>query len=246
MNYIELINQYWQLREQGMITGAEGDLYLYLIHTSNKLNWKNPFNQSNKLICAILNTSEPTLIRHRNTLKQVGLIEFESGKAVRQNTQYYLNNFSSAVSRDISRGISSVVSRDDENTLDYIKHKLNKTKQELKEKSKKENSDFVFTENVKEFLLAQSQWIETLCMNLKVSKSQIDGYCSEFQQKYQNEAMDGNSEQELKVHFSRWVKIQNERKEKSCAKKESNYGKSEHPSLRVGFNNEGGSYTSTL
>jgi hypothetical protein len=128
MNYIELINSYWQLREQGMITGAEGDLYLYLLHTSNKLGWKNPFNQSNALIRAILNISEPTLIRHRNALKQVGLLEFESGKAVKKNTQYYLKNLSSVDSSVVSGVVSGVVSSVDEKALDNTKHKQNKTK----------------------------------------------------------------------------------------------------------------------
>jgi hypothetical protein len=123
MNYIEMINQYWQLREQGILTGAEGDLYMYLLHVSNKLGWKNPFNQSNALICAILNTSEPTLIRHRNTLKQAGLIEFESGKAVKKNTQYYLNYLSSTVSSVVSSPVSSVVS----SPVRQHKTKLNKT-----------------------------------------------------------------------------------------------------------------------
>ncbi|MDR3133001.1 MAG: hypothetical protein LBU42_03135 [Prevotellaceae bacterium] len=123
MNYIEMINQYWQLREQGILTGSEGDLYMYLLHVSNKLGWKNPFNQSNALICAVLNTSEPTLIRNRNTLKQAGLIEFESGKAVKRNTQYYLKNLSSVVSSSVSSPISSSVSR----PVRQHKTKLNKT-----------------------------------------------------------------------------------------------------------------------
>lgn len=92
MNYIELINNYWSLREQGILSGAEGDLYLYLLHTSNKLAWKNPFNQSNRLICAYLNMSEKSLIKYKNTLKQAGLIDFTSGKAIKQNSSYTLLN----------------------------------------------------------------------------------------------------------------------------------------------------------
>lgn len=108
MNYIELINHYWQLREQGIVSGAEGDLYLYLLHTSNKLGWKNPFNQSNRLICAYLNMSEKSLIKYKNVLKQAGLIDFEAGKAIKQNSSYTLllldgcNNYSSSGSRSDS------------------------------------------------------------------------------------------------------------------------------------------------
>ncbi|MDR1054920.1 MAG: hypothetical protein LBL90_03670 [Prevotellaceae bacterium] len=127
MNYIEMINQYWQLREQGILTGAEGDLYMYLLHMSNKLGWKNPFNQSNALICAILTISEPTLIRHRNTLKQVSLINFESGKSIKKNTQYYLNNLSSSVSSGVSRPVSSSVSSGVSRPVRQRKTKPNKT-----------------------------------------------------------------------------------------------------------------------
>lgn len=114
MNYIELINHYWQLREQGLVSGAEGDLYLYLLHTSNKLGWKNPFNQSNRLICAFLNISEKSLIKYKNVLKEEGLIDFEPGNAVKQNSSYTLlllddcNNSSSSGSSLNSRPGSSL------------------------------------------------------------------------------------------------------------------------------------------
>lgn len=132
MNYIEIINLYWKLREQGILDAGCGDLYLYLVHKSNSLGWKNPFNQSNSLVRAFINVSEPTLIRQRNVLKQLGLIEFESGKALRSNTTYYLNNLSSVVSRHFSSDVSSVFSRVDEKPLDYTKQetKPNETKHE--------------------------------------------------------------------------------------------------------------------
>ena len=41
MNYIEIINLYWKLREQGILDAGCGDLYLYLVHKSNSLGWKN-------------------------------------------------------------------------------------------------------------------------------------------------------------------------------------------------------------
>lgn len=110
MNYIELINQYWSLREQGIVSGAEGDLYMYLLHTSNKLGWKNPFNQSNRLICAYLNISEKSLIKYKNVLKENGLIDFESGNAIKQNSSYTLlncKNYSSQGSSSFSSVDSS-------------------------------------------------------------------------------------------------------------------------------------------
>lgn len=160
MNYIELINNYWNLREQGIITGAEGDLYLYLLHTSNKLAWKNPFNQSNRLICAYLNMSEKSLIKYKNTLKQAGLIDFTSGKAIKQNSSYTLlnpcKNYSSSESSlnsslysspGNSSGSSPGVKRSDNNKQ---KTKKNKTLSLSDEKEKKKERiiflEFLFFE----------------------------------------------------------------------------------------------------
>lgn len=128
MNYIEIMNHYWQLREQGILTANEGDLYLYLINKSNQLKWKNPFNQSNRLICAVLAISEKSLIKYRNSLKQIGLIDFESGKATKQNTNYCIFFRGSGSGLGSSSGSSSgsglVQNRSDNN-----KHIPNKRKE---------------------------------------------------------------------------------------------------------------------
>lgn len=149
MNYIELINNYWSLREQGIITGAEGDLYLYLLHTSNKLAWKNPFNQSNRLICAYLNMSEKSLIKYKNTLKQAGLIDFTSGKAIKQNSSYtllnpcknYRNSESSLNSSLRNSPVSNLNSSPGVNRSDNIKQKIksNKTLSLSSETTEREN-----------------------------------------------------------------------------------------------------------
>lgn len=79
MNYIALINQFWQLRREVTFSSTEADLYFYLLDISNGRNWKNPFQQSNSLICATIGVSEKPLITARNRLKQHGLIDFTPG-----------------------------------------------------------------------------------------------------------------------------------------------------------------------
>jgi hypothetical protein len=79
MNYIALINQFWQLRREVTFSSTEADLYFYLLDISNGRNWKNPFQQSNTLICATIGVSEKPLITARNRLKQHGLIDFTPG-----------------------------------------------------------------------------------------------------------------------------------------------------------------------
>ena len=90
MKYIDLINNVWELREQGIISSLEQDLYLYLIHKCNRLNWKNPFNQSTDILCSVLGINRNTLTQRRNRLKQLGLIDFKDGITNKRPAEYRL------------------------------------------------------------------------------------------------------------------------------------------------------------
>jgi hypothetical protein len=103
MNYIELINQFWQVRRGKRITSTQADLYFCLLQESNTRNWENPFTFSNVQICANIGVSEPTLIDARARLKQLGLIDFEPGERKSTSPRYkilYLNNFSITFSKN--------------------------------------------------------------------------------------------------------------------------------------------------
>ncbi len=88
MNYIYLINEAWELREQGLLSPQEHDLYYYLLHKSNRLNWKNPFNQPTDVICAILGTNRNSFSARRRRLQELGLIRFRQGKARNRPAEY--------------------------------------------------------------------------------------------------------------------------------------------------------------
>lgn len=92
MNYIELINQFWQLRRSKRITSLQADLYMFLLQECNLKHWENPFECSNKLICASIGISEPSLIDARNRLQQLGLIKFKPGKRNETSPVYLLIN----------------------------------------------------------------------------------------------------------------------------------------------------------
>ncbi|GAA4434720.1 hypothetical protein GCM10023188_26010 [Pontibacter saemangeumensis] len=90
MNYIELINNFWQANKEHCFTGNETALYFYLLHTCNSLGWKNPFKHSNGYITGTLGISEKTLIASRNALKQANLLDFDSSRGRRVLTSYSL------------------------------------------------------------------------------------------------------------------------------------------------------------
>lgn len=76
------------MREQGIISAHEQDLYLYLLHRSNVLYWKNPFHQSTTVLCSVLSIDRNALIARRKRLKQLELIDFVEGKSKNRPAEY--------------------------------------------------------------------------------------------------------------------------------------------------------------
>lgn len=121
MNYIELINLFWQTRRRVRLSSVEADLYFFLLQECNTQNWENPFECPNGLICVSIGMSEPTLIDARNRLQQKGFIEFVKGKRRAQSPVYTLlnlNNFSKNFSKTFSKTFSKNFSKTHSKTAD--------------------------------------------------------------------------------------------------------------------------------
>lgn len=77
---IDAFNNFWKVCENGdrrSLTSA-GLTYYYLCNVWNTCGRPISFRRQNTLICAELGISKPTLERHRNILKQAGIINFFS------------------------------------------------------------------------------------------------------------------------------------------------------------------------
>lgn len=113
MNYIELINQFWQTRRRVRLTSAEADLYFCLLQECNLRGWANPFECPNGLICATIGVSESTLIDVRNRLQQKGFIKFVSGCRKVKSPVYTVLYFENpSINPSISRGINPSITPD--------------------------------------------------------------------------------------------------------------------------------------
>ena len=92
MNYLKIILAFWQLRRSKRITSLQADLFFFLIQESSSRgegsDWENPFECSNKLICAGITISEDAITDARNRLKQLGLIDFTPGERNRKSPVY--------------------------------------------------------------------------------------------------------------------------------------------------------------
>ena len=178
MNYIELINRFWIADIEKAFTPSDTRLYLYLLHTCNKLAWKIPFGQSDRHLSVMLGMTVSTVREAKNRLKQRGLIDFKvpekASKSIEGQTKYsfptVLKN-STDTSTDTNTDTSTDTSTDtntETNTDTITNNKLNQTKQNNKEKIKKENLDF---ENYKNSDFENYEnWIKencTYCSNPK-------------------------------------------------------------------------------
>lgn len=90
MNYIELINWFWQCDEAWEFTAIETRLYLYLLKVANALSWQqNPFWHSDIKTSVGARCSVNSLKTARNRLVQAELIKvIPGGKGYGDKTRY--------------------------------------------------------------------------------------------------------------------------------------------------------------
>ena len=94
MNYLIQIKQFWQVHEAEQFSTDEIAFYMYLLETSNKLGWRNPFKRNNALVKAGVSIkSYDKLSAVRNRLKALGLIDFQTQNG-NANTEYLLIDLS--------------------------------------------------------------------------------------------------------------------------------------------------------
>ncbi|MBF0649162.1 hypothetical protein IR083_10050 [Dysgonomonas sp. GY75] len=77
MNYLTLINIFWQMHAVNKFSKNEIALYFYLLHVFNVSNWNNTISKKNDWIRGELCISQDLLKKSRKTLSERGLIHFE-------------------------------------------------------------------------------------------------------------------------------------------------------------------------
>lgn len=91
MNYIELINHFWEKDAQiGGFTDREITLYFHILKICNNTRWENPIGISNTYTMARFGWGRHALNTAKNRLKQAGLIDFTLRKGRGKMYQYTL------------------------------------------------------------------------------------------------------------------------------------------------------------
>lgn len=76
MNYIDLINSFWDSATTNPLSTGQVSLYFALLHVCNRSYWTEWFAAPNQVLSVLTGLSRSGILKARNELKQRGLIDF--------------------------------------------------------------------------------------------------------------------------------------------------------------------------
>lgn len=129
MNYIELLNLFYERIQCSRVSNNGQLLYYTLLAINNKSSWSDWFSRTNVSISGMMGISEKAFMNARAELKLLGLIDFIPSKKRGECTKYrilYPTNYSTKYrTNDSTKEVQTTVQSTD----------INKLKQKQKEKS---------------------------------------------------------------------------------------------------------------
>lgn len=90
MNYISLVNRFWQKVEMTDFSPLEACAYFRLLDVCNRLGWRNPFRLSTSRAAMLAEMDEKTFRTVRAKLAARGLIRFKKGSGPADTPSYWL------------------------------------------------------------------------------------------------------------------------------------------------------------
>lgn len=144
MNYIKLINSFYDRLETNSLSTSAIALWHALVHVNNKAGWQREFSVAVSVLCVKTDLSERTITNARNDLKLKGYIDFKSRKGSK-SAIYTLIDLSAINADKLSYNVSDNLSYNPSDNLSAL-IKLNETKQnETKKEEEKAPSENPFT-----------------------------------------------------------------------------------------------------
>lgn len=164
MNYIKLINAFYDRLETNSLSSSAIALWHALVHICNKAGWLSEFSVAVSVLCVKTGLSERTVTNARNELKTKGYIDFKSRKGNKSAVYSLIDlsesnscNFStetslSAINADstsesVSCNVSESVSGNPSALYKQNKTKQNKTNKEEEEGQPGRENVFQFFES---------------------------------------------------------------------------------------------------
>lgn len=129
MNYLELLNAFYERVQCSRVSNNGQLLYHTLLMINNKSSWSDWFSRTNVSISSMMNVSEKAFINARSELKQLGLIDFVPSKKRGECTKYCIlyptkystkegtNDSTKGGSKEVQNTVQSAVQSADINKL---------------------------------------------------------------------------------------------------------------------------------
>lgn len=132
MNYIALINSFWDSAILSPLSTGQVSLYMALLHINNRSNWIEWFTAPNQVLSVLTGLSRSGILKARNELKQRGLIDFrERGTKA---TVYKITTMSNST-QDSNQNGNQDSEQDSNQNCGKNSSTLNKQKQKQKQKN---------------------------------------------------------------------------------------------------------------
>ncbi len=126
MNYISMINNFWDYATTNPLPTGQVALYFALMHINNKCNWVEWFQAPNQVLSVLTGMSRSGILKARNELKQKGLIDFRERGTKATSYMLIVNSTQDSVqdSKQIGVQVSTQDSVQDSNTLNKQRYRL--------------------------------------------------------------------------------------------------------------------------
>lgn len=223
MNYIELINHFWQLADINGYTSAESNVYFRLLDICNRLGWPRTFQLTNVRLAVLTGLNERTIIAARSRLEECGLIRFTKGEHNRVAPTYSLpekidNQWTFPTDNTTENTVKNTAKNDT-----YNKTKLNKTKSSSSS-TREEEEIYAFSKLAEDVMTNCPIWLQQMADRLRVTQQKIcEMINGEFRQHFLADAhAPHQSLRDFQSHFNRWATIQ-QNKPKQTTKRQEDY-----------------------
>lgn len=77
MNYISIINSFWDAAALNPLSAGQVSLYFALLHVCNRNHWEEWFQAPNQVLSVLTGLSRSGILKARKELKERGMIDFE-------------------------------------------------------------------------------------------------------------------------------------------------------------------------
>lgn len=77
MNYINIINAFWDSATTNPLSTGQVSLYMALLHVCNRSNWTEWFQAPNQVLSVLTGLSRSGILKARNELRQRSLLDFK-------------------------------------------------------------------------------------------------------------------------------------------------------------------------